>query len=328
MSFGLTNAPIAFMDLMNRVFHPYLDRFIVVFIDDILIYSLNETYHPEFLRTVLQTLRKKQLYAKLKVGFLGHVISIDGIRVYSNKISVIVDWKFPKNVFEVRSFLGLVLYYWCFVKKNSIIASPMAKLLQKDVNFIWSDKYLKNFDQLKNMLTEAPVLTQPEIGKEFTIYSDASLCGLVNGKVIAYATSQLKPHEQNYLTHDLELVVVVFALKFCQHYLYSEKCHIYTDYKSLKYLMTQKEWNLRLRIWFELLKDYDLVIDYHSGKANIVTNALSQKSLLVKSGQKTYFCIRVYGCLYFRDQLCVSNDSGLKRELLNEAHNSIYLIHP
>ncbi|KAA3486012.1 integrase [Gossypium australe] len=165
-----------------------------------------------------------------------------------------------------------------------MIASPMTKLLQKDVKFEWSEKCQKSFDQLKTLLTEAPVLVQPESGKEFVVFSDASLNGLgcvlmQEGKVVAYASRQLKPHKRNYPTHDLELAAIVFALKIWRHYLFSEKCHVYSDHKSLKYLMTQKDLNLRQRRWLELLKDYELAIDYHLGKANVVADALSRKSL-------------------------------------------------
>ena len=137
---------------------------------------------------------------------------------------------------------------------------------------------------LKTMLTEALVLTQPESGKDFTVYTDASHHGLgcvlmQEGKVIAYASRQLKPHELNYPTHDLELAAIVFALKIWRHYLYGERCYIYTDHKSLKYLPSQKELNLRQRRWMELIHDYDCVIDYHPGKANIVADALSRKTL-------------------------------------------------
>ena len=134
------------------------------------------------------------------------------------------------------------------------------------------------------MLVEAPVLTQPTSGKEYTLYSDASGIGLgcvlmQDGKVVAYASRQLKPHEQNYPTHDLELAAVVFALKIWRHYLYVEKCRIFTDHKSLKYLLTQKDLNLRQRRWLELFKDYDCIIDYHPGKANVVADALSRKMI-------------------------------------------------
>ncbi|KAG8489285.1 hypothetical protein CXB51_017332 [Gossypium anomalum] len=228
MTFGLTNAPAIFMDLMNRIFRPYLDQFFFVFIDDILIYSRDESEHAEHLRIVLQTLRDKQLYAKFskcelwlrEVGFLGHIVSVSSIRVDPSKISAILDWKPPRNVSE------------------------------KDVKFEWSEKCQNSFDQLKTLLTEAPILVQPESGKEFMIYSDALLIGLgcvlmQEGKVIAYTSRQLKPHKKNYPTHDLELAAIVFALKIWRHYLFGEKCHVYSDHKSLKYLMTQKDLNLQ-----------------------------------------------------------------------------------
>ena len=298
MPFGLTNAPAAFMDMMNRVFRPYVDQFVVVFIDDILVYSKDAQEHEQHLRIVLETLREKKLYAKLskcdfwlkEVSFLGHIVSAEGIRVDPAKIEAVVNWKSPQNVTEVRSFLGLAGYYRIFVRGFSVIASPLTKLLMKGIKFKWTDKCQNSFEQLKGMLVEAPVLTQPTPGKECTLYSDASGIGLgcvlmQDGKVVAYASRQLKPHEQNYPTHDLELTAVVFALKKWRHYLYGEKCRIYTDHKSFKYLLTQKELNLRQRRWLELLKDYDCIIDYHPGKANIVADALSQKTMVAMSLQ-------------------------------------------
>ncbi|KAA3466323.1 DNA/RNA polymerases superfamily protein [Gossypium australe] len=184
--------------------------------------------HAEHLRIVLQTMREKKLYAKFskcefwlsEVNFLGHIVSASGIRVDPSKISSILDWKPPMNVSEVRGFLGLASYYRRFVKGFSVIATPLTRLLQKDVRLEWSDKCQKSFDQLKTLLTEAQVLVQPKSGKEFVIYSDALLNGLgcvlmQEGKVIAYASRQLKPHEKNYPTHDLELAAIVFTLKIC-----------------------------------------------------------------------------------------------------------------
>ncbi|KAA3483801.1 DNA/RNA polymerases superfamily protein [Gossypium australe] len=133
--------------------------------------------------------------------------------------------------------------------------------------------------RLKALLTEAPMLVQLEPGKEFIIYSDASLYADARRQSHCFASRQLKPHEKNYPTHDLESATIVFALNIWRHYLFGEKCHIYTDHKSLKYLMTQKELNLRQRRWLELLKEYELVIDYHPSKANVVADALSRKSL-------------------------------------------------
>ena len=203
------------------------------------------------MKIVLQTLREIKLYAKLskcdfwlkEISFLGHIVSAEGIRVDPVKIEAVVNWKPPRSVTEVRSFLGLAGYYRRFVKGFSVIASPLTKLLRKGVMFEWSNKCQNSFEQLKEMLVEAPVLTQPTSGKEYTLYSDASGIGLgcvlmKNEKVVAYASRQLKLHEQNYPTHDLELAAVVFALKIWRHYLYGEKCRIYTDHKSLKYLLT------------------------------------------------------------------------------------------
>ena len=288
MPFEFTNAPAAFMDLMNRVFRPYVDQFVVVFIDDILLYSKDAQEHEQHLKIVLQTLREKKLYAKLskcdfwlkEVSFLGHIMSSEGIRVDPTKIEAIVNWKPPQNITDVRSFLGLAGYYRRFMRGFFVIASPLTKLLRKGIKFEWTDKCQNSFEQLKGMLVEAPLLTQPTSGKEYTLYSDALGIGLgcvlmKDGKVVAYASRLLKPHEQNYLTHDLELVAVVFALKIWRHYLYREKCIIYTDHKSLKYLLLRKELNLRQRRWLELFKDYNCIIDYHPGKANVVADALS-----------------------------------------------------
>ena len=258
MPFGLTNAPAAFMDLMNRVFGPYLDKFVIVFIDDILVYSSSKEEHAEHLRILLQTLREHQLYAKFikcqfwldRVTFLGHVVSAEGISVDPQKIEAIVDWKPPTNVTEVRSFLGLAGYYRKFVEGFSKIATPLTKLTRKEEKFIWSEACQNSFDELKQRLTTAPVLTLPSGSEGFTVYCDASRQGLgcvlmQRDRVIAYVSRQLKKHEVNYPTHDLELAAVVFALRIWRHYLYGVPCRIFTDHKSLQYLFSQKDLNMR-----------------------------------------------------------------------------------
>ena len=296
------------MDLMNRVFRPYVDQFVVVFIDDILVYLKDRENHHTHLQVVLETLRKEQLYAKLskcefwlnEVSFLGHIVSKEGIRVDPKKIEVVVEWKPPRNVTEVRSFLGLAGNYRRFVKGFSMIAAPMTRLLQKNVKFEWDEECQRSFDKMKAFLTEAPVLTQPTCGKEYVIFSDASLNGLgcvlmQGGKVVAYASRQLKSHEKNYPTHGLELAVIVFALKIWRHYLYGEKCFIYTDHKSLKYFPSQRELNWRQRRWMELIKDYDCVIDYHPGKANVVADALSRKTMQTLQTLNAHLSLTDYG---------------------------------
>ncbi|GJR00039.1 putative reverse transcriptase domain-containing protein [Tanacetum coccineum] len=290
MPFGLTNAPAVFMDLMNRVCKPYLDKFVIVFIDDILIYSKSKKEHEEHLRQILKLLKKEELYAKFskcefwisRVQFLGHVIDCRGIHVDPAKIESIKDWASPKTPTEIRQFLGLAGYYRRFIEGFSKIAKTMTKLTQKGVKFDWGDKQEAAFQLLKQKLCSAPILALPEGSEDFIAYCDASKKGLgavlmQREKVISYASRQLKIHEKNYTTHDLELGAVVFALKMWRHYLYGTKCTVFTDHKSLQHILDQKDLNMRQRRWLELLSDYDCEIRYHPGKANVVADALSRK---------------------------------------------------
>ncbi|RVW15622.1 Retrovirus-related Pol polyprotein from transposon 17.6 [Vitis vinifera] len=219
--------------------------------------------HKQHLVTTLGTLRRHQLYGKLdksefwltEVNFLGHVVSEAGIAVDHSKVEAVQEWQRPTNVFEVRSFLGLAGYYRRFVEDFSRIAAPMTRLTRKGVKFDWNEECENAFQELKRKLTTAP-----------------------QGKVVAYASRQLKQHERNYPAHDLELAAVVFALKTWRHYLYGEKFEVYSDHKSLKYIFTQKDLNSRQRRWMETLEDYDFALHYHPGKANVVADALSRKS--------------------------------------------------
>ncbi|WVZ58911.1 hypothetical protein U9M48_009130 [Paspalum notatum var. saurae] len=253
-----------------------LDKFVVVFIDDILVYSKTEAEHEQHLRIVLSRLREHKLYAKFskcafwlkKISFLGHVLSADGIEVDPEKVEEVLKWKTPETVTEVRSFLGLAGYYRRFIQDFSRIAKPMTKLLQKQVKFTWGPECDQAFQTLKTLLTTAPVLVQPDVSKPFKVYCDASGIGLgcvlmQERRVVAFASRQLKKHEEHYPTHDLEQAVVVHALKIWRHYLLGNVCHVYTDHKSLKYIFTQ---------------NYDLEIHYHPEKANVVADALSRKA--------------------------------------------------
>ncbi|GJX62444.1 putative reverse transcriptase domain-containing protein [Tanacetum coccineum] len=253
------------MDLMNWVCKPYLDKFVIVFIDDIPIYSKSKQENEEHLKLILELLKKEELYAKFskcefwipKVHFLGHVIDSQGIHVDPAKTESIKDWACPKTPMEICQFLGLTGYNRRFIEGFSKIAKSITKLSQKKVKFDWG-------------------------AEKFIVYCDASHKGLgdvlmQNDKVIAYASRQLKIHEKNYTTHDLELGAVVFALKIWRHYLYETKCIVFTDQKSLQHILDQKELNMRQRRWLELLSDYDCEIRYHPGKANVVADALSRK---------------------------------------------------
>jgi hypothetical protein len=201
MSFGLTNAPAHFMYLMNSVFMPELDKFVVVFIDDIMIYSKSEEEHVQHLRVILQRLRDHQLYAKFskcafwlkKVLFLGHVMSAEGIAVDPTKVKEVLDWKSPRSITQICSFLELTGYYRRFISNFSKIAKPMTQLLEKEAKFKWSTQCEEAFLTLKKLLTTTPVLAQPDIEKSFDVYCDASgtsIGGVLmqDGRAIAYTS--------------------------------------------------------------------------------------------------------------------------------------------
>jgi hypothetical protein len=224
--FGLTNASAYFMYLMNKVFMEYLDKFVMVFIDDILINSKNEEDHEDHLRLVLQKLQEHRLYAKLskcefwlkQVAFLGHVILKGGISVDPSKAKDVLSWNAPTSVSDIQSFLGLAGYYLRFIKGFLKISKPMTELLEKDKKFEWTPSCEASFQELKKRLMTALILVMPDMEKSFSIYCDASGQGLgcvliQDGHVVAYASRQLRKHEAHYLTHDLELADVVHALK-------------------------------------------------------------------------------------------------------------------
>ncbi|GKB33419.1 putative reverse transcriptase domain-containing protein [Tanacetum coccineum] len=261
--FGLTNAPAVFMDLMNRVCKPYLAKFGIVFIDDILIYSCNKEEHADHLRIILELLKKEKLYDKFSkcdfwiniVQFLGHIINSQGIHVDPAKIEAVKNWAPPTTPTEICQFLGLAGYYRRFIKDFSKIAKSLTELTQKNKKYIWGEDHDSAFQLLKQKLCEAPILALPEGHDDFFIYCDASHQGLgavlmQREKVIAYASGQRKPNEENYTTHDLELGA---------------------------HILDQKELNMRQRRWLELLANYDYEIRYHPEKANVVADALSQK---------------------------------------------------
>jgi hypothetical protein len=201
------------MTMMNKVFMEYLDKFVVVFIDDIVIYSKDDKEHEQHLRLIMEKLREYKLYAKFskcefwlnKVGFLGHIVSVEGVVVDPSKVASVTEWESPKNMGDIQSFLGLAGYYRRFIKNFSKIAKPMTELLKKDKKFEWTDSCEASFQELKKRLVSAPVLCLPDILKDFQVYYDASRQGLgsvlmQNGKVVSYASRQLKHHERNYPT--------------------------------------------------------------------------------------------------------------------------------
>jgi hypothetical protein len=175
MPFGLTNAPSYFMNMMNKVFLEFLDKFVVVFIDDILVYSKNNEKHEKHLRLIMEKLREHKLYAKFskyefwlsEVAFLGHIVSKEGIAIDPSKVTAVIEWEPPKNVGEIHSFLGLARYYRRFIKNFSKIAKHMSELLKKEKKFQWTNECEVSFQELKERLVSAPVLCLPDLEKEF-----------------------------------------------------------------------------------------------------------------------------------------------------------------
>ncbi|GJX92031.1 putative reverse transcriptase domain-containing protein [Tanacetum coccineum] len=322
MPFGLTNVTAIFMDLMNKVCRPYLDKFLIVFIDGILFYSKTQEEHVKHLRLVLELLRKEKLYAKFskcefwlrEVQFPGHVINDNGIHVDPSKIEAVKNWKALRTLSEVRSFLRLAGYYRRFIENFYKIAKSFTILTQKS-------------------LSDRPA--------DFVVYCDASGLGLgcvlmQRGKVIAHASRQLKIYEKNYMTHDLELGSVVFALKIWRYYMYGTKS-------------------------IELFNNYDCEIRYHPSKANVVVDALSRKERVkpkrvrainmtlqssikdkilaaqkeamdefagLQKGLDEMIEQRSDGTLYYLDRIWVHLKGDTRTLIIDEAHKSKYFVHP
>ena len=206
-----------------------------------------------------------------------------GVPMDPEKVESVMSWERPKSIFEMRCFLGLAGYYRRFIEDFSRLAAPVTRLTLKVVKFDWDDQCEEVFQELKRRLTSTPILIVPERGQGYTVYRDASKtrlgCVLMqSGRVVAYGSRQLKNHEMNYPTHDMELEAVVFSLKIWHYYLYGEQFEMYSDHKSLKYIFTQRDLNMRQRQWMEFLEDYDFTLHYHPGKENVVADALSRKS--------------------------------------------------
>ncbi|RDY00610.1 Retrovirus-related Pol polyprotein, partial [Mucuna pruriens] len=339
MPFGVTNVPGVFMDYMNRIFHPYQDSFMVVFIDNILVYLKTKEEHPEHLKVVLQVLKDKQLYVKMlkcdfwleEVSFLGHVISQGGVIVDSSKITVVVEWEASRSVLEIRSFLGLVDYYRRFINGYSKLALPLTRLIRKCQVFVWSSKCESSLLELKKRFTSVPVLVLRNPREPFVVYCDASKMGLGGeARWWPIPLGNSRPI-RGIIQLNLELVAMVFTLKMSRDYMYGAKFEVFNDHKSL---------------------------NYHSGKANVVIDALSRKSLHVSAlmvrelklidlvyevshksvrfgmlkvtsnlmdeirGKASSFVMGVDEVVRFQDQVCVPSVLDIRKLILEEGHQS------
>ena len=288
MPFGLTNAPSTFQSLMNSIFQPFLRRFVVVFFDDILIYSASWNDHLKHLQTVFQTLVHHQLFAKYskcafgttKIEYLGHIISKEGVAMDADKIACIVNWPYPKTVKDVRGFLGLTGYYRKFIRHYGTIAQPITTLLKTN-SFFWNDKAQTAWDLLKTAIVTAPVLALPDFEVTFVVDSDASSTGLgavlsQKGHPIAFFSKALSPKLQAKSVYEKEMLAILSAVKKWNAYLLSRHFQIKTEHKSLKFLLDQRTNTPAQQLWVIRMMGYDYELVYRKGSKNQVADALSR----------------------------------------------------
>ena len=295
MPFGLTNAPSTFQAVMNDVFREYLDDFVMVYIDDILIFSRTEEDHFRHVKLILTRLRQHKLFAKLSkcefnrasLPFLGHVVGQNGVEMQQSKVQALAAWPRLTTVTEVQSFLGLANYYRRFIRDFARISAPLSELTKKGVPFEWGGDQENSFQNLKDAVKSAPVLQLADPAKPYIVTCDASDVGIgavleqesENGPhPVAFASRKLSGAERNYPVHERELLAIVYALKEWRPYLHGSRFVIKTDHHPLRYLDTQTNLSKRQMRWMETLQEYDYEIVYVQGKFNVVADALSRIS--------------------------------------------------
>src|SRR5438477_1544422 len=296
MPFGLTNAPATFQTLMNDIFRDLLDVCVIVYLDDILVYSKNKEEHERHLQQVLQRLKDNQLYAKLSkctfftnsIEYLGHIVNNEGLRPNPQLVQALVDFPRPKTLKELQSFLGLANYYRKFIANFSHIALPLTDATRNNQQgnlrpIEWTESMQTAFDALKEALTSAPCLALPDPDGEFEVTTDASedakAVGAVltqNSHPVAYESTKLNTHQLNYPVHDKEMCAIMHALGRWRPFLLGRHFKVYTDHRSLGHFKTQRNLNQRQLRWQEKAADYDMEILYKPGKENVVADALSR----------------------------------------------------
>lgn len=289
MPFGLTNAPATFQALMHTVFGPYLRKFVLVFFDDILIYSVSLEDHVNHLQIVFDVLRANRLFAKqskcrfaqASIEYLGHVISGKGVRTDRAKVAAMINWPPPKSIKELRGFLGLTGYYRRFIKNFALISQPLTHLLKKGA-FEWNENSTKSFEELKTAMTQAPVLALPNFSEPFVVEVDASGLGVgavlsQNGRPIAFLSQALSPRHLGLSTYEKELIALLMAVEKWRHYLQSNHFVIKTDHFSLKYLSEQRITTSLQQKGITKLLGLSYEIQYKKGVENLAADALSQE---------------------------------------------------
>jgi RNase H-like domain found in reverse transcriptase/Reverse transcriptase (RNA-dependent DNA polymerase) len=297
MPFGLTNAPASFQNLMNDVFRPYLDKFVVVYLDDILVYSKNLEEHKKHVRLVMDLLKANNLWAKAEkctfhtdeVEYLGFIVGKGGVRMDPSKVSSIKDWPPPKNVKDVQTFLGFANFYRRFIHHYSKLAEPLTRLTRKNTPFTFNSRALDAFNALKEAFTTAPVLSHFRPGVPLTLETDASdfaIAAVISQRdeqdilhPLAFHSRKLSPAELNYEVHDKELLAVVSAFKHWRNYL--EGCNdptiVFSDHKNLEYFTTSKVLNRRQARWSEILANFSFELRHRPGKQQGKPDAMSRR---------------------------------------------------
>ena len=289
LSFGLTNAPATFQRLMNDIFRAHLDKFVLVYLDDILIFSNSMEEHLQHLRTVLRLLRHNKLYAQPakcqfmqdEVAYLGHIVGRGGLRVDPKKVAAVQEWTVPQDVGQLRSFLGLTNYFRKFLENYSTVVAPLTRMTGKNVQWKWTKECQQAFVRVRNMLVHAPVLVLPDFNKPFTVVTDASDLGL--GAVllqedhpVAFESRKLSSAEQAYHTSEKEMLAVVHALRTWRCYLEGVTFKVITDHNPNTYFHTQQHLSRRQTRWSELISSFTFDFQYRPGKTN-VADSLSRQ---------------------------------------------------
>jgi hypothetical protein len=310
MPFGLTNAPSTFMRLMNEVLRPFIGLFVVVYFDDILIYSKTMEEHLEHSSAVFDALRAARLFGNMEkyifctphVLFLGYVVTPQSIEVDSSKIDAIREWPTLTTVTQIWSFLGLAGFYRRFVHDFSSIAAPLHELTKKGVPFAWGDTQEVAFNTLKDKLTYAPLLQLPDFNKVFELECDASGIGLgavllQEGKPVAYFSEKLNGASLRYSTYDKELYALVRTLQTRQHYLWHREFIIHSDHEALKHIHTQTNLNCRHANWVEFIESFLYIIKHKNGKENVIADALSCRYTMLSQLE-----FKIFGLQTVKDQ--------------------------
>ncbi|KAJ9542239.1 LOW QUALITY PROTEIN: hypothetical protein OSB04_028745, partial [Centaurea solstitialis] len=354
MPFGLTNAPATFQALMNEVFKQFLRKFVLVFFDDILVYSHLIDEHKEHLKKVLEVLKMHQLYANKKkcefgrdrLGYLGHLISSKEMEVDPSKIRAVMDWTTPKTITELRGFLGLSGYYRKFIRNYGVLARPLTDLLKKN-QFMWSEEAQSTFDKLKLVLASAPVLRLPDFSKEFVLETDASGYGLgavlmQEEQPIAFFSHALGSRAQQKSVYEKELMAIVFAIKKWRPYLLGRRFVVRPDQQSLRFLLEQRVVEPDYQRWMSKLMGYDFTVVYKPGRVNQAADALSRKlwvnrhwNDLKKEIDDDVFLKQIkadlssgrgfevrQGMLFYNDRLVIPKNSTFIPSLFYEFHSS------